>query len=110
MTPEAQQKIRGMVELALGYVVEPKPLEVPTASGTIEELVEKMTKGLAIADSKDQAQMSTDEEAWDGESFGVRLGKLLAAMAPWTEHYSRYRPSDRRNAPSEGSCGYSQQR
>ncbi|KAF9312908.1 hypothetical protein BG003_005795 [Podila horticola] len=81
MTPEAQQKIRGMVELALGYVVEPKPLEVPTASGTIEELVEKMTKGLAIADSKDQAQMSTDEEAWDGESFGVRLaglGKLIS--------------------------------
>ncbi|KAG0336099.1 hypothetical protein BG000_006924 [Podila horticola] len=81
MTPEAQQKIRGMVELALGYVVEPKPLEVPTASGTIEELVEKMTKGLAIADSKYQAQMSTDEEAWDGESFGVRLaglGKLIS--------------------------------
>ncbi|KAF9212848.1 hypothetical protein BGZ59_006233 [Podila verticillata] len=82
MTPEAQQKIRGMVELALSYVVEPKPLEVPTAPGAIEELVEKMTKGLTITDSKDQAQVQlTDEEAWDGESFGVRLaglGKLLS--------------------------------
>ncbi|KAF9381525.1 hypothetical protein CPB97_007713 [Podila verticillata] len=82
MTPEAQQKIRGMVELALSYVVEPKPLEVPTAPGTIEELVEQMTKGLTITDSKDQAQVQpTDEEAWDGESFGVRLaglGKLLS--------------------------------
>ncbi|KAG0032582.1 hypothetical protein BGZ82_006471 [Podila clonocystis] len=81
MTPEAQQKIRGMVELALSYVVEPKPLEVPTAPGTIEELVEQMAKGLTITDSKGEAQISTDEEAWDGESFGVRLaglGKLLS--------------------------------
>lgn len=77
MTPEAQQKIRGMVELALSYVVEPKPLEVPTASGTMEELVEQMTKDLTITDSKDQAQIQPDEETWDGESFGVRLGKLL---------------------------------
>ncbi|KAF9300397.1 hypothetical protein BGZ74_007941 [Mortierella antarctica] len=81
MTPEAQQKIRGMVELALSYVVEPKPLEVPTASGTMEELVEQMTKDLTITDSKDQAQIQPDEETWDGESFGVRLaglGKLLS--------------------------------
>ncbi|KAG0082853.1 hypothetical protein BGZ93_004824 [Podila epicladia] len=80
MTPEAQQKIRGMVELALSYVVEPKPLEV-AASGTIEELVQQMTKDLTIADSKDQAHIHPDEEAWDGESFGVRLaglGKLLS--------------------------------
>lgn len=60
----------------MSYVVEPKPLEVPTAPGTIEELVEQMTKGLTITDSKDQTQVQpTDEEAWDGESFGVRLGK-----------------------------------
>ena len=61
----------------MSYVVEPKPLDVPTAPGTIEELVGQMTKGLTITDSKDQAQVQpTDEEAWDGEAFGVRLGKL----------------------------------
>ncbi|KAG0345108.1 hypothetical protein BG004_003954 [Podila humilis] len=82
MTPEAQNKIRGVVELAMSYVVEPKPLEVPTASGTIEDLVTRMTEDLTLAEKEKEhvlqqhQQQMEDEEVWDGETFGVRLAGL----------------------------------
>ncbi|KAF9405335.1 hypothetical protein BGZ94_003632 [Podila epigama] len=83
MTPEAQQKIRGMVEMALSYVVEPKPLVVPAVPETFEELVDQMTRGLTLSDEKKQQTVvqQEEEEEWDGESFGTRLaglGKLLS--------------------------------
>lgn len=73
MTEEAQKKIRGMVDLTMSYVVEPQPLSVPAVGETMDALVERLTSGLTLKDETSQDQQ--EEEVWDGELFGVRLGK-----------------------------------
>ncbi|KAG0253859.1 hypothetical protein BG011_006121 [Mortierella polycephala] len=87
MTPEAQKKIRGMVELAMSYVVEPQPLSVPAIPETLEALIEQLNSGLNLNGTKDSAvkqqqqQQEEEEEVWDGQTFGVRLaglGKLFS--------------------------------
>jgi hypothetical protein len=77
MTEEAQQKIRSMVEMAMNYVVEPQPLVVPAVPETLDALVEQLSSSLSISDSKTApaAAGEQEEEVWDGEAFGVRLGK-----------------------------------
>ncbi|KAG0281662.1 hypothetical protein BGZ96_001059 [Linnemannia gamsii] len=84
MTQEAQQKIRTMVDMAMNYVVEPQPLVVPAVPETLDALVEQLSSGLSLGDSKDNsaaAAAGEEEEVWDGEAFGVRLaglGKLVS--------------------------------
>ncbi|KAI8605397.1 Grap2 and cyclin-D-interacting-domain-containing protein [Dissophora ornata] len=85
MTEEAQQKIRSLVEMAMGYVVKPQPLLVPAIPETLDALVEQLNNNLSLNGSTTTAsqnpQEQQDEETWDGESFGVRLaglGKLLS--------------------------------
>ncbi|KAF9350445.1 hypothetical protein BGX26_011380 [Mortierella sp. AD094] len=85
MTEEGQQKIRSLVEMALSYVVEPKPLSVPAVPETLEALVEQLNSKLSLQQQQEEEQQKKDdqedEESWDGEAFGVRLaglGKLLS--------------------------------
>ncbi|KAG0203857.1 Squalene epoxidase [Mortierella sp. GBA30] len=82
MTEDAQQKIRGMVELAMSYVVEPQPLSVPAVPETLDALVEQLSSGLSLDSTQQQATTGEqEEEVWDGEAFGVRLaglGKLFS--------------------------------
>ncbi|KAF9947306.1 hypothetical protein BGZ72_010656 [Mortierella alpina] len=79
MTEEAQKKIRGMIDLTMSYVVEPQPLSVPAVTETMDALVERLASGLTLKSETSQDQQ--EEEAWDGELFGVRLaglGKLFS--------------------------------
>ncbi|KAF8969756.1 hypothetical protein BGZ46_010634 [Entomortierella lignicola] len=81
MTEEGQAKIRSLVEMVLNYVVEPTPLSVPAVPETLEGLVEQLNSKLSLQEESEQKTQDDEEEAWDGESFGVRLaglGKLLA--------------------------------
>ncbi|KAG0302573.1 Squalene epoxidase [Dissophora globulifera] len=83
MTEEAQQKIRSLVEMAMSYVVEPQPLSVPPVPETLNALVERLANNLSLSETvaTPHSQVQEEEEAWDGEAFGVRLaglGKLLA--------------------------------
>ncbi|KAF9195087.1 Squalene epoxidase [Haplosporangium sp. Z 11] len=78
MTPEAQKKIRGMVELAMSYVTEPQPLSVPAVPETLDALIEQLNSGLSLNGTEDSAvKQQQEEEVWDGQTFGVRLGELL---------------------------------
>ncbi|KAI1308183.1 hypothetical protein EDD11_004338 [Mortierella claussenii] len=82
MTEEAQQKIRGLVEMAMGYAVEPKPLSVPAVPETLDALVEQLKSNLTLDGSiTSQQQKEEVEEAWDGEAFGVRLENLAKLLA-----------------------------
>ncbi|KAF9916494.1 hypothetical protein FBU30_001321 [Linnemannia zychae] len=87
MTEEAQQKIHAMIDMAMRYVVELKPFEVPAVPETLDALVEQLNSGLSLDDNttNTSAEKSNkeeeEEEAWDGESFGTRLaglGKLVS--------------------------------
>ncbi|KAF9419303.1 hypothetical protein BGZ76_004268 [Entomortierella beljakovae] len=75
MTEEAQQKIRSLVEMAMSYRVDLKPLSVPAVPETLDALVEQLNSKLNINDQQ-QNQQDQQEEAWDGESFGVKLANL----------------------------------
>ncbi|KAG0352639.1 hypothetical protein BC939DRAFT_498981 [Gamsiella multidivaricata] len=85
MTEEAQQKIRNLIEMVMGYVVEPQPLSVPAVPETLDALVEQLNSSLTLNGTDNvpsqEQQEQHDEENWDGEAFGVRLaglGKLLS--------------------------------
>ncbi|ORY99792.1 hypothetical protein BCR41DRAFT_390363 [Lobosporangium transversale] len=81
MTEEAQQKIRGLVDMAMSYVIEPMRLSVPAVPETLDGLVEQLKSNLVLDEKTDSPSSTQDEEPWDGEAFGVRLanlGKLLA--------------------------------
>lgn len=79
-----------MVEMAMNYVVEPQPLVVPAVPETLDALVEQLSSGLSLSDSnaKPAAAAGEEEEVWDGEAFGVRLGKGSKVYPRYLhEHY-----------------------
>ncbi|KAG0240979.1 Grap2 and cyclin-D-interacting-domain-containing protein [Mortierella sp. GBAus27b] len=84
MTEEAQQKIRGLVEMVMGYVVELQPLSVPAVPETLDALVEQLNSNMNLSEATTTSHtesQQTAEEAWDGEAFGGRLagiGKILS--------------------------------
>ncbi|KAF9896997.1 hypothetical protein BX616_006361, partial [Lobosporangium transversale] len=73
MTEEAQQKIRGLVDMAMSYVIEPMRLSVPAVPETLDGLVEQLKSNLVLDEKTDSPSSTQDEEPWDGEAFGVRL-------------------------------------
>jgi len=79
MNEEAQLKIRGLIQLALGYVVEPQPLSVPAVPETLDGLIQQLQSGLNLNGSEPVVApvlaRESQEEVWDGQSFGNRLGK-----------------------------------
>ncbi|KAF9902316.1 hypothetical protein EC991_005027 [Linnemannia zychae] len=81
MTEEAQLKIRGMVDMAMSYVVEPQPLVVPAVPETLDALVEQLNSGLVLSDNSTEASNAAEEEVWDGETFGVRLAGLAKLVS-----------------------------
>ncbi|KAF9585815.1 hypothetical protein BGW38_000637 [Lunasporangiospora selenospora] len=70
-TEDSQKKIRGLVDLALTYVVEPQPVSVPAVPDTMDELVAQVQSGLKI-----ESDNSDKDEPWDSENFSQRLAGL----------------------------------
>ncbi|KAF9113658.1 hypothetical protein BGX27_001075 [Mortierella sp. AM989] len=89
MTEEGQQKIRSLVEMAMSYIAEPKPLSVPAVPESLDALVEQLNSKLSLQgeekqeqqQQQQQQQAEQEEESWDGEAFGVRLAGLAKLLA-----------------------------